>query len=165
MQALEIEEQVADYLGNLPFPEDWEAWVYEQLKPKWDVEEARRQEQALHRRLERAVELYLANDISKARYEEEKRYCERQLANLRPGEIYDTISLVKTLVEFKARWAGSSNLEKKKLLRLALAAAYVRGQCLSAVQPQALLYPLLQNLTLGGDGFYNGSDGNSPIFQ
>ena len=165
VQALEIEEQVANYLGNLPFPEDWEAWVYEQLKPKWDVEEARRQEQALHRRLERAVELYLANDISKARYEEEKRYCERQLANLRPGEIYVTISLVKTLVEFKARWAGSSNLEKKKLLRLALAAAYVRGQCLTAVQPKALLYPLLQNLTLGGDGFYSGSDGNSPTFQ
>ena len=165
VQALEIEEQVANYLGNLPFPEDWEAWVYEQLKPKWDVEEARRQEQALHRRLERAVELYLANDISKARYEEEKRYCERQLANLRPGEIYDTISLVKTLVEFKARWAGSSNLEKKKLLRLALAAAYVRGQCLTAVQPKALLYPLLQNLTPEEDGFYNGSDGNSPTFQ
>ena len=158
VKAPEIEEQVADYLGNFPIPEDWEAWVYEQLEPQWDFEEARRREQALQQRLERAVELYLANDISKARYEEEKRYCERQLANLRPGEIYDTISLVQTLVEFKARWAGSSNLEKKKLLRVAVAAAYVRGQCLVGIQPQALLYPLLQNLT-GDGGFYNGSDG------
>ena len=39
VKAVEIETQVADYLGCLPFPE---AWVYEQLKPKWDMEEAQR---------------------------------------------------------------------------------------------------------------------------
>jgi len=164
VKAVDIETQVADYLGHLPFPEDWEDWVYEQLKPKWDVEEARRREQALQERLKRAVELYLANDITRARYEEEKRHCERELANLRPGEICDTISLVQTLVEFREHWAGSSNIEKKKLLRLAIAAASVRGQSLIAVEPKALLYPLLQNLT-SESGFYNGSDGNGRLFK
>ena len=158
VQAAEIEAQVADYLGHLPFPENWESWVYKQLKPKWDVEEARRRERSLRERLERAVELYLANDISKARYEEEKRNCERELANLRPTEICDTISLVRILVEFERHWARASNLEKKKLLRGQVAAAYVRGQFLQAIQPKALLYPLLQNLT-GKVGFYSGSDG------
>ncbi|OQY17375.1 MAG: hypothetical protein B6I35_14665, partial [Anaerolineaceae bacterium 4572_32.2] len=98
------------------------------------------------------------DDISKARYEEEKRNCERELANLRPTEICDTISLVRILVEFERHWARASNLEKKKLLRGLVAAAYVRGQFLQAIQPKALLYPLLQNLT-GKVGFYSGSDG------
>ena len=49
--------------------------------------------------LTRAIELYLGGDISKARYEAEKRACEEQIADLRPGEIRDILALPLNAVE------------------------------------------------------------------
>ena len=49
--AHEIEEQIVDYLDSLSFPEDWKAWVYQQLDPEWDEQEIQRKEVQLQERL------------------------------------------------------------------------------------------------------------------
>ena len=162
--AEEIETQVVDFLSSLPIPLDWESWLMRILRPGEDLEEMRKQEAAVRERLARAKELYLAGDIDKERYEKEKLACHRALADLRPKEITDIIAAVQMLKDFEQRWAAASDLEKKKLLRGAVAAAFIRGHALVAVQPQEQLYPLLHC-------FYYGSDGNSstsydvPVYQ
>jgi DNA invertase Pin-like site-specific DNA recombinase len=158
VHAVDIEEQIVDYLDSLPFPEDWEPWVYQQLDPEWDEQEIQRREQGLQGRLARAVELYLAGDIDKTRYEAEKRACEDQIADLRPGEIRDIIPKVESLIDFRSLWEESSPLNRKRLIRLSLVSAQIRKQRLVSVEPSPLLYPILRNLTIEG-GFYSGSDG------
>ena len=162
--AVDVEEQIVDYLASLPFPEDWEAWVYQQLDPEWDEQEIQRREQDLKERLARAVELYLSGDITKTRYEAEKRACEDQIADLRPGEIRDIILKVESLVRFRSLWVESSPLNKKRLIRLSLVSAQIRKQRLVSIEPSPLLYPILRNLTMEG-GFYSGSDGRSTLFK
>ena len=156
--ATAVEEQLVEYLDSLPFPEDWQHWVCQQLNPQWDEEEIERKAQALDERLSRAVELYLAGDITKARYEAEKRECEDQSTDLRPKAIRDTLARVEHLVDFGDRWKRSSALEKRGLIRSSLVSAQVREQQLVAIEPSPLLYPVLRNLTTA-HGFNSGSDG------
>jgi hypothetical protein len=155
---VDVEQQIADYLGSLPFPADWEAWVYEQIDPQWDEGEAQRREQELRDRLARIIELYLAGDITKARYETEKRDCEDQIADLRPDEMREAMRKVESLVKFRSLWDHSPALKRKRLIRLQIVSAQVRKQRLVAIEPSPLLYPILRNLTVHG-GFYSGSDG------
>ncbi len=156
--AVEAEEQIVDYLDGLPFPDEWEAWVYQQIDPEWDEQAIQCKERELQERLARAVELYLAGDIGKTRYEAEKRACEDQIADLRPGEIRDILPRVVDLIGFRSHWAEASPLNKKRLIRSVLVSAQIRKQQLVSVEPSALLYPILRNLTMEG-GFYSGSDG------
>lgn len=156
--ATDIEEQIVDYLDSLPFPEEWEAWVYRQIDPQWDEQAIQGKERELQERRDRAVELYLAGDIGKTRYEAEKRACEDQIADLRPGEIRDILPKVADLIGFRSHWAEASPLNKKRLIRSILVSAQIRKQQLVSLEPSALLYPILRNLTIE-DGFYSGSDG------
>ncbi len=113
--------------------------------------------EALRQRRERANELYLEGEIDKSRYMAKKKAMQEELAHLCPAKRSDVISAHCTLQQFKQLWDDAPNLEKKKLLKGCLSAAFVRGLRLSAVQPHLQFYPLI---SLGvTPGFYYGSDG------
>jgi len=156
--AQDAEAQLVEFLDSLPVPDDLETWVCQQLDPEWDEQQVREQEVQLQGRLVRAVELYLAGDISKARYETEKTDCEDKLADLRPGAIRDILARTELLIGFAGRYQEASGLQKKKLMRVLVASAHLRKQCLVSVQPQPLLYPIFRNL-IQRMSFSGGSDG------
>ena len=158
MCAQDAEAQLVDFLDSLPVPDDLQTWVCQQLDLEWDEQQVREQEVQLQDRLVRAVELYLAGDISKARYEAEKTDCEDKLADLRPGAIRDTLAKAELLIGFAGRYQKASGLQKKKLMRGLVASAHFRKQCLESLQPQPLLYPIFRNL-IQRMGFLGGSDG------
>jgi hypothetical protein len=58
------------------------------------------------------------------------------------------------------QWGELPNLEKKKLLRGILTAAFVRGNALTGVQPTEQCYPLTKTILCQEEGFYHGDDGN-----
>ena len=162
--AQDVEAQLVAYLDSLPLPDDLQAWVYQQLDPEWDEQEVREQESRLQDRLERAVELYLAGDISKTHYEAEKAACEDKLADLRPCEIRDILAKAELLIGFAGRYEKASGSQKKKLMRGLIASAHLRKQCLESLKPQPLLYPIFRNL-IKRMGFCGGSDGHSGYAQ
>ena len=162
--AQDVEAQLVAYLDSLHLPDDLQAWVYQQLDPEWDEQEVRKQESQIQDRLERAVELYLAGDISKTHYETEKAACEDKLADLRPCEIRDILTKAELLIGFAGRYEKASCLQKKKLMRGLVASAHLRKQCLESLQPQPLLYPIFRNL-IKRMGFCGGSDGHHVSAQ
>jgi hypothetical protein len=85
-------------------------------------------EQELQRRLARLVELYLTGDVDRARYEQEKRACYDQMANLHSNGYSAIMNAGETLERFETLWSTGTALEKKKLLRCAVAAVLIRGK-------------------------------------
>ena len=112
-------------------------------------------EQELQRRLARLVELYLAGDVNRLRYEQEKRACYDHLADLRPNEYSVIMNAGETLECFETLWSTGTALEKKKLLRSAVAAVLIRGKLIRAAQLTEAYYPFVPYRK----GRNSGSDG------
>ena len=152
-----IEGATVDFLINCRLPADWQERVNQLLRPELSPEERQARVEALRERKSRAAELYLDGDIDKGRYAAEKESIQKELVYLCPGESSAIIDAGHTLQQFEQLWSESTHLKKKKLLRVVLSAAFVRGLTLSGVTPNLQFYPLIH---LGATpGFYNGSDG------
>jgi site-specific DNA recombinase len=143
VKAEEVEEQVARYLMSFHLPPDWRKDILARLCSAEDRAAMEREEQAVQARLERLVELYLAGDVDRAHYEREKRACYDRLADLRPAGYSAIMEAGGTLERFAHLWSTGSALEQKKLLRLAVAAALIRGKLVRAVKLREAYYPFV----------------------
>ena len=153
-----LETQLAAFLKHIRIPADWQHRALRQLGR--DPAEQARQEAALRARLERATELYLQGVLSRARFEAEKRLCEKGIADLQIREISVMIIAESQLQTLQTQWEQLSDFEKKRLLRGLFAAVYARGHALVAAQLTEAVYPLLKTmLPQEEDSFYSGSDG------
>jgi hypothetical protein len=95
-----------------------------------DPEELARQEAEIRERLARATELYMSGLWSKDRLDDERQTCEIRIADLTPRKMSDIMSAESHLRALQTEWQDTSDLEKKKLLRRLIAAAFVRGHAL-----------------------------------
>ncbi len=128
------------------------------------IDAIQQQYELAEERYKRAQELYLAGQIKREYYEMEKdRYDE--LANgLRKEKFHATIALHELMRTELARWDALSLVEKKRLLRLAVEAAWVRGNAIVAVQPTIAFLPLLSGAGVGncGEGGIRTHGGSRP---
>ena len=138
VRADEIETQVADWLSRIQLPEDWPANA-----ETWLGMNSTGNHQPAQLRWERAKELYLRGDITHEQYEVEMRLYESGASDLTSQTISATIALGDVIRNFAQEWARALPVEKRKLLRFALAAAFVRGNTLVAIQPTPALFPLM----------------------
>jgi site-specific DNA recombinase len=155
VNAHEVEEQVAHYLMSFHLPPGWREEILAGLCSPEERAALAQKEQELQRRLARLVELYLAGDVDRARYEQEKRACYDQMANLHSNEYSVIMNAGETLERFETLWSTGTALEKKKLLRLAVAAVLIRGKLVRAAQLTEAFYPFVPYRK----GRNSGSDG------
>jgi hypothetical protein len=85
----------------------------------------------------------------------EKTVCYDQLAALRPAGYAVTMNAGETLERFETLWSTANALEKKKLLRSAVAAVLIRGKLVRAIQLREAFHPFV----LYRNGRNSGSDG------
>ncbi len=155
VKAEEVEDQVARYLMSFRLPPNWREEVLAGLCSPEERAATEQKEQEVRARLERLVELYLAGDVDRERYEREKRACYDQLADLHPNGYSATIQAGEILERFETLWSTGSALEQKKLLRCAVAAVLIRGKLVCAVQLTEAFYPFVPYR----NGRNSGSDG------
>ena len=150
-----IEAQVVHWLASLQLPPDWRERARRLVLSLKEQENLAQQEQVLRLRLERLKELYLAGDISREEYQQEKRRTNGALANLVPGELSAILGVGELLANFSQKWEEAKSLQKKhELLRGAVAGARVKGYRLVAVHVTQPLYPLITKVVgpLLGEG-------------
>jgi site-specific DNA recombinase len=155
VRAEEVEEQVAQYFLSFHLPATWREEVIARLCSAEDLEAMERSRQEVESRLARIVELYLAGDLRREQYEQEKRACYDQLADLQPNGYSVVMNAGETLNRFETLWSTGTALEKKKLLRSAVAAVLIRGKLVRAIQLREAFYPFVP-YRLGRN---HGSDG------
>lgn len=109
-------------------------------------------------RWERAKELYLRGDINHEQYEAETRLYEAGANDLTGQTSSAPIALGDVIRNFAQEWARALLVEKRKLLRFALATAFERGNTLVAIQPTPALF-LLMSGSLEGSQSRCGDDG------
>jgi site-specific DNA recombinase len=153
VHADEVEEQVVDLLRRCRLPEDWPERLVEFLHPPEDRAEVKAQEQKWQGRLERAQELYLAGDISRSHYLEEKWSAQVALASLHPLPKDAIMAAGSYLQDFDRLWSEAHSFaDKARLLRFAVAAAFVKGRSLVALQPTGSFVPWMRHCWSGSDG-------------
>ena len=83
---------------------------------------------------------------------------------MRSDKLHATIAWIDYLRAELVRWDALSPIEKKGLLRLAIGAAWVRGNALVAIQPTVAFLPLLRGTEVGncGEGGIRTHGGDKP---
>ncbi|MDP9470059.1 MAG: recombinase family protein [Chloroflexota bacterium] len=151
-----VEEQIGAYLQGFAVPEGERerlltAWRRAQHRPG-DTVAAR---QALHRKLDRVKELYLAGDLERSEYQERKAALTRDLAALpdvgdpdnRVGE-----QLAAFLADVPAAWTAATPAERNRLARELFRTVVVANRTAVAVVPRPDLRPFFECLsTYEGD--------------
>jgi hypothetical protein len=153
VRAEEVEGQPVDLLRRCQMPDDWQERLVEFLHPPEDQVEVEKEEQAPQERLMRARELYLAGDIDRGRYLEEKWAAQVALTSLHPLPKDAILAAGSYLSDFDHLWSQAHSYpEKARLLRSAVAAAFVKGRSLVPVQPTESFFPLMHYCWSGDDG-------------
>lgn len=120
-------------------------------------------------RYERAKELYMQGEMTREAIQSEKERYEKAQNSL---QFTNTNAIMALCVELQPAfegWDGTLPIERKKLLRTAIRAAYLRGNTLVGLRPTDAFMPLAQeklcNCGEGGRGLntYNGVEFILPM--
>ena len=153
LRAEDIEAQVVELLQSVCLPDDWQDRLVEILHPVEDRAHVREQERHWQDRLARATELYLAGDIERTQYLEEKWAAQTALTSLHPVPKDAIITAGSSLQAFSRLWSEAhSYLDRNRLLRVLVTAAFVKGRSLVALQTTESLFPLMHYCWSGDDG-------------
>jgi site-specific DNA recombinase len=149
----EIEAQVADVLRGICPPSDWKERIDEMFFSGKDLTNVRAEDVRIRARMDRATELYLEGAIDKARFQEERRLCERALSDLYPPEKSGIIQAGLFLERFDKQWSQAvAPGQKNRLLRFAVIVAFASGSKLVAIQLKKPFYAMMQFWRSGSDG-------------
>ena len=101
-------------------------------------------EKEIENRFNRARELYLAGDMTREQYQVEKDRYEQSRSSLHIENSNVIMTFTDDLRSSLKNWDDTLPTEKKKLLRRAVRAAFVRGDTLVALQPTEVFWPLTE---------------------
>lgn len=153
--ANDIEAQVADLICRVQLPDDWPDSAAE-----WLGLQGRAESQQAQERWERAKEMYLKGEIKREDFDAERQRYELYNESLTKLEAGAIIELGHVMRLFVPTWAEALPIEKKKLLRLTVAAVFVRGNSLVALQATPAFLPLvLRAFSQEGESCNCGDDG------
>ena len=140
-----VENQVVEYLRNIMVNVHSEATVHG-LQIAMDEIEARH---------ERAKFLFLAGEMNKEQYEQERERKESALNSLRQSDSNAIMALDNLVRQSLVEWDRTLPTERKRLLRLIVEVVFLRGNTVVAFQPTLAFLPFLR----GSAGCFCGSDG------
>jgi hypothetical protein len=107
-------------------------------------------------RHERAKFLFLAGEMSKDQYEQERERKETALNSLRHSDLNAIMALDNLVRQSLVEWDRTLPTERKRLLRLIVEIVFLRGNTVVAFQPTLAFLPFLrgpQVVTAGATGF------------
>lgn len=110
-------------------------------------------------RFDRAKFLFLAGEMGKEQFEQERERKEKALNDLRRSDINAIMALDNLVRQSLAEWDRTLPTERKRLLRLIVEVVFLRGNTVVAFQPTLAFLPFLR----GSAGCNCGSDGHRPI--
>ena len=134
VRAEALEGQIVDLLKGV-----FDQW--EKQNSKVGIQEAQRD---VEERFERARELYLAGDLSRDLFQTEKERYEKAKNSLRLEDANVIMTLAETMRPGLDNWDSTLPKDRKKLLRTAIRAAFVRGDTFVALQPTEVFWPLTE---------------------
>jgi site-specific DNA recombinase len=142
-----LEEQLAAYVRDFnPSPAVRKAVLRrlkEQAKLGQSDDGARRR--ALETQLERAKELYLLGDFTRAQYDARKNILEQELATLEPPLILDITEAAAALTDFSRFWDEiPDHAERNKILRVIFERVTVDDGTIVSVTPRDGFLPYFQ---------------------
>jgi DNA invertase Pin-like site-specific DNA recombinase len=95
-------------------------------------------------RYERAKELYMQDEMTREAFQDEKERYEKAQKSLQYANPNAIIALCSSLQPGFKGWESTLPIERKKLLRTAVRAAYLRGHALVGLTPTDVFMPLAQ---------------------
>lgn len=113
VKAEEVEEQVVRYLTSFHLPSNWRDEVLARAFSAEEMEAREQSRREIESRLARIADLYLEGDLDRDRYEQEKRICYDQLADLHPNGYSAIMKAGETLERFETLWSTGTALEKR----------------------------------------------------
>ena len=143
-----VENQMVQWLLN----------VINQSDPDNNEKEAYALFDEQEKRFDRAKELYLLGEVDRSVYEFEKERFEIERNNLQSENYHARMTFVSLI-----HWQEISNLERKRLLRLTIEVAYVRGNALAAIQPSSAFLPITALAITGFHPFSGCNSGEGGI--
>lgn len=150
LRANHIEEQVIAFIKE----------VVQSSEGVKVIEVLQAQYQMVEQRFERAKDLYLQGEITREHLDGERNRLEIAKRDLHIDRLGATMTLSQVIRSQLADWDALSQLNKKRLLRLVLEAAWARENALVALQPTVAFLPLLQekscNYGAGGNRTHKG---------
>jgi DNA invertase Pin-like site-specific DNA recombinase len=137
-----LEEQMYEFLHD----------VIENSQDQVDLDVLQKEIQIAEQRFTRTRDMYISGEITREGFESERNRLESLKRDLR----YDFVSATMTSLSFirsgVAEWNKLSQLEQKRLLQLAIEAAWVRENAIVAVQPSIAFLSLLSTGPNGNSG-------------
>ena len=131
--------------------EDQAAIILKEILKSWEEKNAlsdlENAQQDMEQRFERARELYLEGDISREQFQAEKEQYEHANERLHLSNANVIITLAKTMKPSLDNWDSTLPMERKKLLRTAIRAAFVRGNTFVALQTTEVFWPLTETIS------------------
>lgn len=106
-------------------------------------------------RFERAKFLFLAGEMGKEQFEQERERKETALDSLRHSDLNAIMALDNLVRQSLVEWDRTLPTERKRLLRLIVEVVFLRGNTVVAFQPTLAFLPFLR----GSAGCNCGSDG------
>ncbi len=137
-----LEDQITEFVRS----------VVAQADEEQTIEAINQQFSLAEERYKRAQELYLAGQINRENYELENERYEENANCLLIEKFHATMALHEFLRTELVRWDELSQIERKRLLRLPIEGAWVRGNAIVAVQPTIAFLPLLSRAFVGNCG-------------
>ena len=134
VRAQEVEQSVVKWLQS----------VVRTASDEMDAQDLQLQSRAIEQRYERAREFYLSGELDRSAYEAEKKRFDVEKERLQFGELHAKIALLDVMRPQLDAWPEHSQLECKRLLRLAIETAYLRKNALAALQPSVAFLPLIR---------------------
>ena len=120
-----FESQVDLIFAGFKLRPDWVDWVIQNYVEGADRNESLQRRAAIHKKLERAQELYLEGDLTRERYLVIKENAEAELATVYVPELDDAIEAVKILNDLGDLWKASNPGQRNRLLLAIFHSIYV----------------------------------------
>ena len=98
--------------------------------------------------MRRAKELYMQGEMTREAFQTEKDRYEKAQNSLQFTNPNAIMTLCMSLQPALQGWDGTLPIERKKLLRTAVRAAFLRGNTLVGLKPTDAFMPLAQRKTL-----------------
>lgn len=124
------------------------------------VRSAQERFEAAEARFQRARQLFLGGDMSREEYAQEKERRDNLQKGLQPTIDGAILLPIETIQNLSSEWHEMAPAEQKKLLRMALEAAFIRKNALVALQPTIAFLPLM-----GKPHCRSGPDGHRITFK
>ena len=139
-----IEAQIGEFLNEAKLPKDWRDQILRRVGTGEEASEIEARRKRLQNELSRARKLYIAGDLPDSEYQQEKTRIQLHLDKIKVPETPDWDQQAAVLESAGTLWAKATDTQKMELVRAIFTKIWIRDECVVAVEPRAVFYPLIK---------------------